>query len=191
MPKLINLSNTENKYFKILELSHIQPRSDRGNIYYYHCICKKCNSPSVVRSDYLRNGHTKSCGCELRKSGSQHKDWKGYGELSSARFSEIIHSAKIRGLSFKINLKFAWRLFEKQNRLCALTGLPMRMGNKNKDRGNASLDRINNTKGYTKNNVRWVLSDINLMKRTLTDEQMFFYCEKILFHKNNLTKTEI
>ena len=188
MPKLIDLSNTENKYFKILESSHTKISPNGTKIYYYHCICKKCNSPSVVRNAYLRNGHTKSCGCALKKSGADHKDWKGYGGLSSARFSEIIHSAKIRNLSFKINIKFAWKLFEKQNGLCSLTGLPMTMGKKNRDRGSASLDLINNNKGYTKSNVRWVLTDLNLIKRTLTDEKLFFYCEKVLSHRKFLDK---
>lgn len=186
MPKFIDLTNTENEYFYILDLAYAIPRKDNPthNLYFYRCVCKKCKSETVIRKCYLSSGHTRSCGCTLRQSGKNHKDWKGSGELSSAQFSHIVRSAKIRKIEFKIDIDFAWKLFEKQQRKCALTGLEMTMTSC-KDRGTASLDRIDNDKGYLEDNVRWVLKDLNLMKRTLSDDQLIFYCRKILeFHED-------
>lgn len=181
MPKFIDLTNTETEFFEIMGLSHTKRRKGRprSKLYFYKCKCKKCGSLTVVRKEYLGNGHTKSCGCSLRKSKSDHKDWKGVGQ-SSSRFSEIKHSAKVRNLDFEIGIDFAWKLFEEQEGLCALTKLPMCMGKNNKNRGNASMDRIDNSKGYVPGNVRWVLIDVNLMRRDMSDEELLDYCQRII-----------
>jgi len=187
MPKFVDIANTENEFFKIRELSHSEPRPDRAKclMYFYRCECKACGNETVVRKEYLRSGHTRSCGCTLKLKGSKHKDWKGVGSLSSSRFSEIAHSAKVRDIDFGIDMGFAWSLFEKQAKKCALTGLDIDMGHGNKNRGTASLDRIDNSKSYTAENVRWVHKDVNLMKRTMSDEQLFQYCELILLHRKS------
>ena len=45
--------------------------------------------------------------------------------------------------------------------------------------GNASLDRIDNSKGYIKGNVQWVTKDINMCKRTLNNESFIVLCKKV------------
>lgn len=40
--------------------------------------------------------------------------------------------AELRKLDFKISIKYAWNLFIKQNKLCALTGVPLVIASKNK-----------------------------------------------------------
>jgi hypothetical protein len=86
-------------------------------------------------------------------------------------------------------MKYAWNLFESQNGKCALTGLSMSMSRTNKERGDASMDRTDNQIGYVKGNVRWVLKDLNLMKRTLSYERLFYYCEKILEYQKAKEKS--
>lgn len=43
----------------------------------------------------------------------------------------------------------------------------------------ASLDRIDNTKGYTEDNVQWVHKIINKMKSDLTQEDFIMWCKRI------------
>jgi hypothetical protein len=43
----------------------------------------------------------------------------------------------------------------------------------------ASLDRIDNKKGYIKGNVRWVLLGINYMKNRHSDEDLNILINKI------------
>lgn len=43
----------------------------------------------------------------------------------------------------------------------------------------ASLDRIDNTKGYIENNVQWIHKDINYMKQDFSMKQFLEYCETI------------
>lgn len=67
---------------------------------------------------------------------------------------------------------------------CEVTGLPFDM----KPMGNASrknpfapsLDRIDNTKGYVRSNVRLVLWAVNLMHGEMTDEQLVEMCKAVI-----------
>lgn len=49
----------------------------------------------------------------------------------------------------------------------------------------ASLDRIDNSKGYSEDNVRIVSWAYNLLKGTLTDEQVLSYCKAIVKNSEN------
>lgn len=46
----------------------------------------------------------------------------------------------------------------------------------------ASLDRIDSTKGYIEGNVRWVNKDYNMLKCDLTDDQLLEMCTTIVKH---------
>lgn len=183
IPK-IDLTNTETEYFKIIDYAG---RIKSGKLYRYkwNCICKLCNKNCVIRGDYLRLNKTKSCGCIILKSGTNHKDWDGYGELYLDQYSSIKRSAEIRGIQFEVTIDFLWNLYLKQNKLCALTGLPITLLQSKRNRGTASVDRIDSNQPYTATNIRWVHKDINIMKNVLSDEQLYFYAQKIIENKEN------
>lgn len=191
MPKKLDLSNSENPYFIILtRASDLQKNRQRGiiNIPRWNCICKTCGGTAIVQQQFLSTQRNRSCGCLLRKRGNQHKDWKGVGEFYLDQFTEIQRAGKIRRIPFEVDMSFLWELFLSQNRICALTGEPLTLNAENRKRGNASLDRIDNSKGYVKGNVRWVLRDANLMKRTLSDAELLRYAKLII--KYSLPKGE-
>ena len=82
-------------------------------------------------------------------------------------------------------MEYAWDLFLKQNRQCALTGLPLTIamhGN-----GNASLDRIDSLLGYEEGNVQWVHKHINLMKNALDENYFIKMCSLVAV---NATQSE-
>ena len=116
--------------------------------------------------------------------------WKGYEELSGTKWSSYQKGAEARELAFDITIEYAWELFLKQERKCALTGLPIyfdmdldflrRYGHQN---GTASLDRIDSTKGYTPDNIQWVHKDVNKMKMDLPQEKFFSIIKQIYEHK--------
>ena len=76
---------------------------------------------------------------------------------------------KKRNHKFSISIQYAWNLFLKQKRKCALTGMDLVFGKSMKEvesgATTASLDRIDNKLGYIKGNVHWVHKDINFMKQ--------------------------
>ena len=58
------LDLTNQKFGKLTVLSKAPKRNDK----YTRWICRcECDSIVEVRTDYLRSGHTKSCGCEKKK----------------------------------------------------------------------------------------------------------------------------
>lgn len=69
-------------------------------------------------------------------------------------------------------------MFLKQNRKCILSGIELKIANGNN--GNtASIDRIDNTKGYELGNVQWVHKHINFMKRDYEQNYFIELCKKV------------
>lgn len=66
---------------------------------------------------------------------------------------------------------------------CAITGYPFRLGttgsNKCKNPFNPSPDRIDNTKGYSKDNVQWVVFIYNTMRNSFDDVDVANFVEHL------------
>jgi len=122
------------------------------------------------------------CGCRIgfpqKKSGSNSKNWKGFGEIPHGLWWDISNKAKTRNLIFEISIEEAWALFLKQGRKCALSGIDLVF--KSPDiKKTASLNRIDSSKGYTLDNIQWVHKRVNLMKMSLSQEEFIYFCNKI------------
>jgi hypothetical protein len=157
---------------------------NRGRIYL--CLCD-CGNEKEVAGTKLKNG-TKSCGCLKAENlnherGKDSPQFSGYGEISGGMWNRITSSAKKRKKEFKITIKYAWELFLKQEKKCALSGRVLRLSDTVKDLYNksitASLDRIDSSKGYVKGNVQWIHKDINYMKWKLKNDQFISLCQEI------------
>jgi len=145
------------------------------------CLCLHCNNEAII--PYTMFGRQKSCGCFDHRKNQNHPNFKGYGEIHAGMWKQYYKNATRRGLPFKISLKQGWVLFLKQNRKCALSGIDLQMwpgsGYSERSQGTASLDRIDNKKGYTKNNVQWVHKDLNRMKSNFVQEDFTMWCHKV------------
>jgi hypothetical protein len=76
-------------------------------------------------------------------------------------------------MEFDLNFEFLRDLLEnKQNNRCAITNAKIKFDDKTKLYETPSLDRIDNNKGYTKDNVQWVMLGINYMKMKFTNEDL-------------------
>ena len=72
-------------------------------------------------------------------------------------------------------------LMEKQNHKCALTGLELTTTwGKGEVDTNASVDRMDNDRGYTRDNIRLVCRRANTMRGTLTDEDFIRWCSLVI-----------
>ena len=71
------------------------------------------------------------------------------------------------------DLKEQW---EKQNGICEFSGINLILSSYKKINKSpidaASLDRVDNSKGYIKGNIRWVSRSINWMKNTMSDDMV-------------------
>lgn len=111
--------------------------------------------------------------------------WNGYKEISGNFFWRVKNSAKRRNLILDFDIKFLWELYQKQDGKCFLTGLPIKFNDsfyiKN---GTASVDRINSSLGYLKDNVCFLHRDINFMKQNFTLEYFISLCSDIVKFKS-------
>lgn len=181
----MKLNNLTNKRFnKLVVIERIA--SDRGNSVWWLCKCD-CGKETKVRGQHLTRtkNSVQSCGCLKLLKGRNHKDWKGCGEISGDYWSTHILRNKVKkgnrsNLEISITISEAWDLFLTQNRKCALSGIELSFPKGWHDRsGTASLDRIDSSKGYTKENVQWVHKDVNMMKRIYTQEYFIKMCKLI------------
>lgn len=165
-------------YLKVLSQSKNNKYQQRS----WLCKCK-CGKEVILTSTSIKKEHTKSCGCWNYFHRKERKNWCGYKDLSGRMWGNIKRNAKKRNLEFNITIKQVWKLYEKQNRKCALSGLDIIFADTVKNHElrltTASLDRIDNTKGYIKNNIQWIHKDINWMKQDFKQEYFIEICKKI------------
>lgn len=164
--------------FNMLEVKQYQGK--RGKHAYYLCKCECGNEKEVSRINLMAN-HTRSCGCLKRRKGKNNKCWSGCGDLSGRIWSSIKIKAKTRNLGFELTIEEAWDKFEEQGGKCALTGWPISLvSSKNQNwRRSASLDRIDNTSGYSKANIQWLHKDVNWMKGRFSHDRFIEICQAV------------
>lgn len=153
---------------------------------YWRCECE-CGQIKPVNSSHLRLGKSLSC-----RQCSEHKH---KGKICSRIWGRIKNRAKTysRKLDFGSDAReFLYDLlYEKQQCICALSGLPIRIANTIKGdmhgETTASLDRIDSKKGYTKDNVQWVHKWINRMKWDLDQGEFITLCEAVVKYKGKIS----
>lgn len=147
---------------------------------YWNCVCD-CGKEKVVCGKSIVRRNAISCGCW-----NKNKCWQGVGDLSKSYWNGIVKHALRRNLELSIDMKYAWKLFEKQKGKCALSGVDIlidhswkRNTHMGKGINTASLDRIDSSKGYVKGNIQWVHKAVNKMKSNLLEFDFINWCTKI------------
>lgn len=178
--KLVDL--TGNRYNKLVVIEKL-PRSGPTTMWRVRCDCGKETRSS---SQSLVNGKTKSCGCHRRRTGHDHRDWVGCGDLSGTHWNRIKTRSRYRtsrsSHAFDITIEYEWELYEKQGGRCALTGLPIPLSCTRSASSIASLDRIDAKIGYVIGNVQWVHKDINRMKNVFDQDYFIAMCRAVAAH---------
>ena len=104
---------------------------------------------------------------------------------------EMKHGAKQRakkkGIEYGINDKDILEINEQQKGLCAYSGILLNWDYNSKGpiRGvaptnRASIDRIDSTKGYTKDNIQLLADIVNRMKLTSSYTEFLNYCRLVI-----------
>jgi hypothetical protein len=161
----------------ILELKFVNNKS----IFVCECDCgniKDFDPGNVLRID---GKATRTCGCSKTVLGKENIRWKG-GKYISGKHWYTIRSCKHRSsrtLEFNITLEYVEDLLEKQNFKCAISGVELTFLFNRKQTPTASLDRIDNSKGYVVGNVQWVHKIVNELKWDLTQQELVDWCHKI------------
>jgi hypothetical protein len=150
----------------------------KNGVTLWSCICTRCGSTTVRQNRYFRKDRPVPVGCVGCKGENHHK-YKGYKGLSGVYLARIENQAKERGYEYSVKPEYLWSLFEEQSKSCYLTNLPISFSD-----NSASLDRIDNSRGYVCGNVAWCHKEINKMKGTLTLAEFVYYANKVVREPN-------
>lgn len=72
-------------------------------------------------------------------------------------------------------------LYHKQEGKCAISGVKLtHIRSEGKVYTNISIDQIDPSKGYTLDNIQFVCFVVNMMKHTMTKEQLISWCKTII-----------
>lgn len=116
------------------------------------------------------------------------KDHAGNKKDAYSNYRYIWRIARNRARStnreFTITLDDLKDLAEKQKFKCVYSGVPLVFNNGTKSKSDpmhtASLDRIDSSKGYTKDNIQFVSCTANYAKNSITHDQMVEFCRNIV-----------
>ena len=167
---------TNRRFGKLKVLFDTGRRKTRRPI--WKCLCD-CGKEAEVLAKYLINGDTKSCGCF--NTGNAYNR-TGYKDVSGSYWYIVVAQAKRRGIPITITAEEAYNQFVKQDRKCALSQTPITLVKNLRDereKQTASLDRIENAKGYTIDNIQWVHKKVNIMRNTMSIPEFKEWCRKI------------
>jgi len=122
--------------------------------------------------------------CGHSKKGNEHPNFRGYKEIPKKWFSRYTSRRK---QPIDINIEDVYNLWVNQNKKCALSGVDISFNNNSPNqknyRCNASLDRIDSSKGYIKGNTQLLHKDINRMKSDFGENYFIKMCKLITENK--------
>lgn len=139
--------------------------------------CKICSGCGIEQA-YTRKDHAKQSYLgdkQCRDCVSKSKAFsnnKPVGDKTRL-FNKFLKSSKLRGIEWKLTLE---EMFDNYTGKCALTGWNIDINFSN---CTASLDRIDNSKGYTFDNIQWVHSMVNMCKNKYSQKDFIKMCKNI------------
>ena len=91
-----------------------------------------------------------------------------------------------------ITLEYLKELWEQQGGLCPFTGWELLLPKGSSYSGDpgsmyrASIDRLDNSKGYVIGNIRFISVIANYCRNTFTDDQVRLFCESVHKHTGTI-----
>jgi hypothetical protein len=147
--------------------------------------CKECSKCGAEQSYNKRS----NCVIAIKKdipclSCGQRNNHKKiaqfYRGIRIAWFKRFERNAINRDIEWDITLDDVADMFELQGGLCALTNVDISFPTHgHAAQCPASIDRLNNKKGYTVNNIQLTLGAVNMMRGSYSVEQFIEVCKKV------------
>jgi hypothetical protein len=145
--------------------------------------CPVCQKELGYKDIYERNRSVKN-NLPCKPCSSILKNHKGYyQEIEIAWFNAKVRRAKQRSYEFTITIEDIWDIYIAQDKVCALSGVPIDF------KGTASLDRVDNSQGYVRENIQIVHKDVNYMKYTYSQDYFIKMCN-LVASKHNVERDE-
>lgn len=178
--KILEYLNKKINKWTILSFSHVDSKGQQ----YWLCKCE-CGLEKPVRTSHLIRSLNKGC-TYCRSQAARRIDspnWLGGKFIPKSMFTSCLLAAKSRKIRFELTMEDLEDQWIEQKGKCAYTNIELTLPLSNCDRSfNASLDRINSSKPYVKENIQWVLKEVNLMKMNISHGRFLELC-KIISNK--------
>ena len=146
-------------------------------------ICSGCEKEQAyTRKDHAKQSSVSDWHCKkCTQSAGLFAVNKPIGRLQS-QYRKFQNSANSRSLEWDLSFEDFSLLFKGK---CALTGWDITMNN---PKITASLDRIDSTKGYKKDNVQWVHVMVNMCKNKYDEKKFVEMCCAVVANQTNREK---
>ena len=151
-------------------------------------ICNLCNR-KLPLSEFTKHkrrlgGISDECSDCISKRGATRYEKNGF--TAPERLKEVRRRAKKGKFPCDIDFEFLERKFDEQKGLCFYSKLPMtkEVGKSN----TASIDRVQPSNGYTKDNVVLCCDIVNSMKSSMSYETFYDLCKNIVDNKLQITE---
>lgn len=172
----MNYSKYIGKKYTELTVLEILPESDKFNRKLVNCVCNCGQLVTTALSNLAAKGVKRCRDC---KNQLKAKDIKA-GELGCRRlYDRYKVNAETRNLQFNVSYKLFRQLTSSNCEYCGLAPLQIAYANyaaskkKYQNRGNYlynGMDRIDNTKGYVRNNLVACCKNCNYAKRDMNEQ---------------------
>lgn len=159
----------------------------------YKCTCCKEWLPETKFSNDSSNLHGNRGGrcsqcknCQRKKYYAERQrllkdDFAAFRYKMQQALKSAKRRAKMHNRYCDIDIEYLFYIWQQQNGKCALTGIPMTYKfYEGRVNSNLSIDRIDSTKGYTKDNIQLVCMAANQMKNDLPQEEFLNMCKLVI-----------
>lgn len=169
--KYIPIVGEKYRDWEVISNKIFKKNTNRATYWKVRC---KCGKEAIRDASHLVNNKVSSCKSCAALSLSFEKSY----------YNKIKRRAEKAGFEFNISFEYFLSIFNKK---CSISGEDIHFGKHwtKLSEQTASLDRIDNSKGYVVGNIQWVHKDINFMKGKLTLHRFLELCHKI---NNNNSK---
>lgn len=148
-------------------------------------VCKRCGKRrkaaefhrDKTRKDGLRTW-CKSCTNEYHRD---RVEADPLGEFIRSLVGSARARSKAKKMDFSLTAECVAEMYEAQAGRCSVTGIEMSyIRYDGKHATNLSIDRINNDRGYTPDNIRLVCSNVNRMRGQWSDVELIWWCRLVV-----------
>lgn len=189
--KQLLFKDLSGKRFGRLIVVKLDRIDDKGT--FYECKCD-CGNIKSIRANCLKGGGTKSCGCLNQEA--RHRPHKTKIELENSIFKRYIRnimqgkntSRRRKDMPVTITVQDLRNQWIKQRGICPYTGWGINLREKTGHTTpcQASLDRIDPSRGYLPDNIQFVALMANYAKNFFDDEHLIYFCKSVAQKYSNV-----